>query len=187
MISITSQFIAWLSPSPFDTLDFYENHKKYNISCFQLLLSSGVTSGIFLTLDVNVVTRTYCICTWYYLAVLAGGLRLADALFYRVSPFPSSSSCANALFPLFFWCWKLRLLHERKVVPPDTHPAFWFDDCNWSLDCFALFFLLCVAKASSTLSIGLTNRANATTIAIDVTKSFLFLFWIFVLFISLIL
>ena len=30
-----------------------------------------------------------------------------------------------------------------------------------------------MAKASSTLSIGLTNRVNATTIAIDATKSFL--------------
>src|SRR6476660_3571768 len=93
--------------------------------------------------------------------------------------FPPCPLCASALFPLFFWCWKLTLLHERKVVTPDTHPAFWFDDCDWSMDCFALFFLLCVAKASSTLSIGLTNKANATPIAIDATKIllFFFLFW----------
>ena len=51
-----------------------------------------------------------------------------------------------------------------------------------SIDCFALFFLLCVAKASSTLSIGLTNRVNATTaIAIDATKSFCLLVFVFVL------
>ena len=39
----------------------------------------------FLTLNVDVVTRTYCISIGYYLAVLSRGLRLADALFCRVS------------------------------------------------------------------------------------------------------
>ena len=53
-----------------------------------------------------------------------------DWLMLCSAKFPPCPPCANALFPLFFWCWKLRLLHEMKVVPPDTHPAFWFDDCD---------------------------------------------------------
>ena len=97
----------------------------------------------------------------------------------------SASSYANALFPEFFWFWKLTLLHDRKVVPPEAYKAFWTEACDWDIDRSAwLPFFFLVAKESSIAARELAKRANATIIAIDATMSLLFLLWTFFLFCS---
>ena len=45
-----------------------------------LALCCCIVTRVFLVLDVDVVARADCVTTWYYLAVLARGLWLADVI-----------------------------------------------------------------------------------------------------------
>ncbi len=53
-------------------------------------------------------------------------------------PLPLPPCCAAALFPVFVWLCVFALFPELVVLPPDTTPLFWLEDCDWPIPWLAV-------------------------------------------------
>ena len=106
------------------------------------LLSCCIVSGVCLVLCVCVIIHesavfppeTHCAfwledCDWPmpWLAVLPPPL-----------PLPLPPCCPAALFPVFVWLCVFALFPEPAVLPPETTPLFWLEDCDWPMPWLAV-------------------------------------------------
>ena len=53
-------------------------------------------------------------------------------------PLPLPPCCAAALFPVFVWLCVFWLFPELLVLPPETTPLFWLEDCDWPIPWLAV-------------------------------------------------
>jgi hypothetical protein len=83
-------------------------------------------------------------------------------------PLPVPPCCAAALFPLFAWFCAFKLLQETKVPVPDTHSAFWLEDCDWPMPWLAV---LIVANTFTVIEVGPTSSTNDTANTAKVIKA----------------